>query len=145
MSGISKTKVQKERLKSAIDSGGSSVEKLIQKEGNKVKVYIKPMSANQAWKGKRLKTDKYKAYENSLLWILPVSVKLPEPPYQIHYTFGFSSLSSDFDNPIKQTTDILSKRYKFNDKLIKRAIIDIEKVEKGQEFFEFEITHLSRQ
>ena len=36
MSGISKTKVQKERLKSAIDSGGSSVEKLIQKEGNKV-------------------------------------------------------------------------------------------------------------
>ena len=142
MSGISKKSVQKQRLESAVDSGGSSVEKIIQKEGNKVKVQIKPISANEAWKGRRIKTDKYKAYENALLWILPSTIKMPELPFQIHYTFGFSSLSSDWDNPIKQTTDILSKKYKFNDKLIKRAIIDIEKVEKGQEFFEFEITHL---
>ena len=35
MSGISKIKVQKERLKSAIDSGGSSVGKLIQKKPRK--------------------------------------------------------------------------------------------------------------
>ncbi len=35
MSGISKTKMQKERLKSAIDSGGSSVKKLIQKKPRK--------------------------------------------------------------------------------------------------------------
>jgi len=136
------TKIQKERLKTAIESGGSSVQKLIQKEGNKVKVQIKPISANEAWKGRRIKTNKYKAYENALMCILPASIELPLPPFQIHYTFGFSSLSSDWDNPIKQTTDILSKKYKFNDKLIKRAIIEVEKVEKGQEFFEFEITHL---
>ena len=139
----SKIKVQKERLKSAIDLGGSSVGNLIQKNGNKVKVQIKPMSANEAFKGRRIKTDKYKAYENAFMWILPTTLVLPKPPFQIQYTFGFSSLSSDFDNPIKQTTDCLSKKYKFNDKLIKRAIIDIEKVEKGQEFFEFEITHLA--
>jgi len=122
----------------------SGISNLIQKEGNKVKVQIKPISANEAWKGRRIKTDKYKAYEKTLMWILPTTLKIPLPPFEIHYTFGFSSLSSDWDNPIKQTTDILSKKYKFNDKLIKRAIIDVEKVEKGQEFFEFEITHLEK-
>jgi len=100
---------------------------------------IKPLSVNEAWKGKRFKTDSYKVYENSVLWLLP-KITIPEPPFVIHFKFGFSSTLSDWDNPVKPFQDILSKKYKFNDKLIRRAIVETEIVEKGKEYIEFEIS-----
>lgn len=147
MSGISKTRVQENRLKSAIESGGSSVEKLIQKSQllgkAKIRVQIKTLSVNDAWKGKRFKSKAYSNYWKVLfLELLPKKIELPEPPFQVQFRFGFSSLSSDWDNPIKPLQDILAEKYMFNDKLIKRAIVDVEQVKKGKEFFEFEITHL---
>jgi len=39
----------------------------------------------------------------------------------------------------KPLQDILQKKYKFNDKLIKRAVVDVVDVEKGQEYFTFKI------
>ena len=104
---------------------------------------IKPLSVNDAWKGRRYKTDKYRAYEMELLYRLP-KIVLPPPPYEVTYRFGFSSASSDNDNPVKPFQDILSKKYKFNDKLIKRTIIESDYVKKGQEFVEFSIKTLTK-
>jgi len=98
-----------------------------------------PLSVNKAWKGTRYKTDTYKNYEKFLMWKLPKKIDLPAPPYEIHFEFGFSSSLSDWDNPCKPLQDILQKKYKFNDKLIKRAVVDVVDVEKGQEYFTFKI------
>lgn len=106
-----------------------------------IRVEIKPLSVNEAWQGKRFKTAKYKKYETDLLYLLP-KIKIPSPPFIIHLKFGFSSTASDWDNPIKPTQDVLQKKYGFNDKLIKRAIVDVEDVKKGQEYFEFKIETL---
>ena len=99
----------------------------------------KPLSVNEAWKGQRYKTDEYKAYQSKLLWLLPRKIDIPTPPFEIYFRFGFSSAASDWDNPVKVLQDILSKKYGFNDKLIRRAIVDTEIVPKGKKFFEFEL------
>lgn len=67
---------------------------------------------------------------------------IPEPPFEIYFKFGFSSKASDWDNPIKPIQDILSKKYGFNDKLIRRAVVETEIVKKGKEYFEFELKRL---
>ncbi len=112
------------------------------KGGWMVTVKIKPISVNACWAGRRFKTPEYKKFENDLLLLLP-PIKLPEPPYVIYLEWGFSSEASDWDNPIKPVVDILQKRYGFNDKLIKRGIVDKLKVEKGDEYLKFKISHLS--
>jgi len=55
-----------------------------------------------------------------------LQIKIPEPPYEIHFRFGFGNSLSDWDNPVKPTQDILSKKYGFNDKLIRKAIVETE-------------------
>ena len=102
------------------------------------RINIKPLSVNEAWQGRRFKTDKYKSYENTVLWLLP-KIKLPKPPYEIHLKFGFSSKASDWDNPIKPTQDILSKKYGFDDKHIRKGVVETELVKRGEEYFEFKI------
>mgnify|MGYP003404518404 CR=1 FL=1 len=111
-------------------------------DGNRV--YIKPLSVNDAWKGRRKRSDEYNEYEQMLMDSQLPDIELPEPPYCIHFKFGFSSSASDWDNPIKPLQDILAKRYGFNDKLIKRGIVDVEDVKKGYEFIEFKIETLIR-
>lgn len=102
---------------------------------------IKPLSVNECWKGRRFKTDAYKDYERTLLNNLP-DIVIPKPPFSVEYTFGFSSKASDFDNPIKVLQDILQKRYGFNDKFIKRAVIEVDHVSKGNEYIKFSIKSL---
>tara|TARA_R110000868_G_scaffold338459_2_gene599204 strand:+ start:149 stop:502 length:354 start_codon:yes stop_codon:yes gene_type:complete len=99
-----------------------------------IKQKIKPLSVNECWQGKRFKTNSYKAYEMQLLYSLP-NLKLPEPPYSIHFEFGFSSAASDWDNPIKPLQDILQKKYNFDDKRIHKASVERVKVKKGDEYF----------
>lgn len=103
---------------------------------------IKPLSVNKAWEGRRFKSEEYKAYEKELLLTLP-SKKLPPPPYQIYFEFGFSSSASDWDNPIKPLQDILCKKYGFNDKDVFDARIRKRIVAKGEDYFFFEIETLS--
>lgn len=105
------------------------------------RIHIKPLSVNAAYRGRRFKTPEYKAYEKSLMFILP-KIILPNPPFSIYFKFGFSSSLSDFDNPVKVTIDAISKKYRFNDKLIRRGVIETEMVQPGKEFFDFEITAL---
>lgn len=105
-----------------------------------IRINVKPLSVNSAWKGRRFRTDEYRAYQKIVSYLLP-KIVIPEAPFEVFYKFGFSSTSSDFDNPIKPLQDILASKYKFNDKQIKKATITTEQVPKGQEYFEFEIKH----
>jgi len=69
-------------------------------------------------------------------------MSIPEGYLSISLVFGFSSKSADFDNPVKPFVDCLQKKYRFNDRAIKRAEITVEEVKKGDEFIEFTIESL---
>tara|TARA_R110000822_G_scaffold95314_5_gene218053 strand:+ start:4200 stop:4523 length:324 start_codon:yes stop_codon:yes gene_type:complete len=97
---------------------------------------IKPLSVNEAWQGRRFKTDKYKKYISDVLKILR-PIEIPEGDLELYLKFGFSSASSDFDNPVKCFVDCLQKKYGFNDKRIKRCVIEVDSVKKGDEFIDW--------
>jgi len=105
------------------------------------KVNIKPLSVNEAWQGKRFKTNKYLKYEQDLLIILPI-LKLPKPPYFVYLEFGLSSKLADVDNPTKPFLDILQKKYKINDKDIFQLNIKKVIVPKYNEYISFLIGEL---
>lgn len=109
----------------------------------KVKLDIKPLSVNEAWQGRRFKTDEYKRYERNILLMLPI-LSVPTPPYRLSFTFGFSNSLSDIDNPVKLITDILQKKYKINDKDIYQLSVQKTIVKKGKEFIELEIKSINK-
>jgi Holliday junction resolvase RusA-like endonuclease len=109
-----------------------------------IKINIKPLSVNSAWRGQRFKTDAYKNYDFALNLLLPKNYELPAPPFEIHLEFGFSSANSDWDNCIKQFQDVLATKYNFNDRYIKKGIVVIEDVKKGQEYIKFELVHYKK-
>lgn len=99
------------------------------------------MSVNEAYKGRRFRTNKYNDYEKAVLFLLP-KITLPPPPYKISFEFGLSSASGDWDNLIKPLQDILQKKYLFNDKDIFKGTATKFKVAKGNEYFTFNIESL---
>lgn len=99
---------------------------------------IKPLSINEAWQGRRFKTNKYLTYEKECLLKMK-TLTIPEGKLEVHYTFGFSSAASDIDNPIKAIQDILQKKYNFNDSRIYRMVVDKVVVKKGAEFIKIKI------
>lgn len=106
-----------------------------------IKLQIKPLSINEAYTGKRSRTAKYNVFKRQIGFLLP-NINLPNPPYMIYFEFGLSSLASDGDNLIKTAQDCIAEKYGFNDKLIKRWVIDVEKVDKGKEYIKFKIETL---
>lgn len=102
-------------------------------------VQIKPLSVNEAWKGKRYKTEKYKWFEYETLFLLPKNLKLPKAPYFVYFEFGLSNKAADWDNPIKPFQDVLQKKYGFNDKDVESAFIKTQQTPKGNEYIKFEI------
>jgi Holliday junction resolvase RusA-like endonuclease len=104
-----------------------------------IKIEIKPLSVNGAWKGRRFKTKEYKQYENAVLYMLPRKYDIPDGNLEIRLRFGVSTKAFDWDNGIKQFGDILQKKYGFNDNRIYRGVVEKEIVKKGKEFVEFEI------
>ena len=105
----------------------------------KYRIDKKPLSANDAWRGKRMKSELYKKYEYAMMYMLPKGIDIPDGKLTLCLTFGLSNSGSDLDNPVKQFQDCLSKKYKFNDNLIYRLEVDKVIVPKGKEFIEFEI------
>lgn len=105
---------------------------------------IKPLSVNEAWQGRRFKTQKYKAYERDVLLILP-ELEVPEGKLHIKIAWGFSSAASDIDNPCKMFIDCLQKKYGFNDSRVHKLSLEKEKVSRGSEFIDFEIFDLDQQ
>lgn len=111
---------------------------MIKQSDVKIELGVKPLSVNDAWRGRRFKTDKYKKYERDLFMILPKK-KLPKPPFSVEFEFGFSNIRSDWDNPVKPLQDILQKKYGFDDKEIYEAKVIKTKVSKGKEFIKIKI------
>ena len=102
-------------------------------------IKIKPMSVNDAWKGRRFKTDQYKNFEKAVLYMLPRNLLIPEGDLFVFLEWGLSSRGGDFDNPIKPFLDVLQKKYKFNDNQAYQAFIEKKIVKKGSEYIKFEI------
>ena len=106
-----------------------------------MRVEIKAVSVNQCWRGRRFKTDKYKAYEYELMPLLPV-LSVPNGLLHVQIVFGLSSKLNDIDNGLKPFIDILQKKYNFNDRDIYKLTVEKEIVKKGSEYIEFEIKAL---
>ena len=104
-----------------------------------IKINIKPLSVNCAYRGRRFKTNEYKAYEEVVLLLLPKG-EVPEGKIRLDIEFGFSNKQSDIDNPVKMFTDILQKKYGFNDRDIYELHVKKTLVKKKQEFIDFEIS-----
>jgi len=97
---------------------------------------IKALSVNEAWKGRRFKTDAYKDYEAALLLMLP-RLSIPKGKLSLSITVAFSNANSDCDNILKPLIDILQKKYGFNDNRIYRLTIDKLICKKGAEYISF--------
>jgi len=106
-----------------------------------IKISVKPLSVNEAWRGRRFKTSAYNNYTRTCFYLLP-KIKIPDPPYSVYFEFGFSTKASDFDNPIKPFCDIIQLKYKINDKDIYEARIVKKIVSKGNEYIIFNIDTL---
>lgn len=104
-----------------------------------IKLRVKPLSVNEIYKGRRFRTDKYNVYIRQLMFCLP-NMTIPKGKLEIEYRFGLSSKLADIDGPVKAITDILQKRYSFNDRDVFRMVINKEIVTKGNEYIEFKIT-----
>lgn len=109
-----------------------------------IKINIKALSVNEAYKGRRFRTPKHDAFKTAIKYLLPDWYDMPEPPYFIKLEFGFSSMSSDWDNCIKTAQDAIADKYGFNDKLIRGGLVYTEYVEKGKEYIKFKIEHLTK-
>ena len=100
----------------------------------KIELKVKPLSVNEAWQGRRFKTDTYKEYEKTILFLLPKTRIKISDMLRIEFHFGFSNLASDLDNPVKPLLDILQKKYGFNDRDVFELNVRKNKVDKGNEF-----------
>lgn len=103
-----------------------------------MKINIKPLSVNEAYRGRRFKTSKYKAYKKELLWLLP-NLDIPDCELFLKMKVGFSSKASDLDNVIKNFLDVLQAKYGFNDNKIYKIEIEKDIVKKGEEYISFSI------
>ena len=106
--------------------------------GDHMKIDIKPLSVNQAWRGRRFKTKAYDKYIRDVMYLLK-PMKVPNDKLELEITFGLSSRAADIDNPLKCFIDVLQKKYNFDDKMIYRLIVNKVITKKGDEFIEFEI------
>ncbi len=103
------------------------------------KVSIKPLSVNKCWQGRRFKTPLYKTWEESLLYTLPPKIDTLENELEIYLEFGFSTKTSDIDNPVKPFLDVLQKKYGFNDRQVYKLVVEKKIVKKGEEYIKFDI------
>ena len=101
---------------------------------------IKPLTINQAFKGRRFRTDLYNDYIQKMHVILPKEIDIPEPKnVKIAIEFGFSTKLSDIDNCIKPFLDCLVKKYKVDDRYIYEMHVFKSIVKKGEEYIKFKI------
>ncbi len=108
-----------------------------------MRIQIKPLSVNQAWNGRRFKSDAYKAYETEAFYKLR-PMNIPEGKLKLCLIVGYSNKASDIDNCVKMWTDILQKNYGFNDNNIYHLCVEKDIVPKGQEYISFTLTPYER-
>ena len=73
------------------------------------------------------------------MFLLPKDMQIPCGDLCLFLEVGQSNMSADFDNPVKLVSDILCKKYKFDDRRITEAVIKKKKVQKGSEYVLFNI------
>jgi len=102
-------------------------------------IQIKPLSVNEAFQGRRFKTDKYKQWiENSIIQLK--SIPIPESQkLKLIVVFGVSNSAADIDNPLKPLLDLIQKKYGINDNRFYKLEVTKEIVKKGKEFIKFDI------
>ena len=105
-----------------------------------IKLQIKPLSINEAYKGRRFRTSQYDTYIRQMMFILPDRLTIPQSNIKLFIEFGYSSAASDIDNGVKCFIDCLQKKYGFNDKLITELNVRKIKVEKSKDHIIFEIS-----
>lgn len=105
-----------------------------------IKIEIKPLSINEAYKGRRFRTSQYDTYIRQMMFKLPDRLDIPKNNIKLFIEFGYSSLASDIDNGVKCFIDCLQKKYGFNDKLITELNVRKIKVAKSFEHIIFEIS-----
>lgn len=103
-----------------------------------MKIDVKPLTINQAYRGKRYKSDLYKAYITACMIRLR-PLEIPEGELELHLQIGVSNRGFDIDNCAKPFIDILQKKYGFNDNRIYHLSIYKRIVPKGKEFISFDI------
>ena len=106
-----------------------------------ISLKIKPLSLNNAYRGRRFTTPELEAYKRAIFYLCPKGV-VPTGKLKVRYEFGVSSKNSDGDNLIKCCQDALAEKYGFNDKLIYKWEVEKKDVKKGEEYIAFEIIKL---
>ena len=97
-------------------------------------IQIKPLSVNQAYRGRRFKTNDYKKYEVDMFEALSEDIGISDKGQLVLILeVRYSSRQSDIDNCIKPFLDILQKRFGFNDNRVFFLAITKEIVPKGEE------------
>jgi len=101
---------------------------------------IKGLSINEAFKGRRFRTDKYDLFISKTLRLLPKTIEIENRlNIKLAIEFGFSSKASDIDNCCKTFIDCLVKKYGFDDRYIYELHVFKEIVKKGNEYIKFRI------
>lgn len=104
------------------------------------KLQIKPLSVNEAFRGKKYRTDKYDSFIKNCLLQLPKTIDIPDSSnIKLAIEFGFSSKASDIDNCCKTFIDCLVKKYKVDDRFLYELHVFKAIVPKGSEYIKFKI------
>ena len=105
-----------------------------------IEIPVKPLSVNEAWKGRRYKSASYSRFEILLYAKLLHTVRpnIPDGDLEIHFVWGFSRFrQSDYDNPIKTAQDVICRWLKIDDsRFVSGSQLKV-KVDKGDEFIRF--------
>lgn len=103
-------------------------------------ILIKPLSVNEAFKGRRFRTDKYNTFIKNMLHLLPKIASIPNKEcIKLAIEFGFSNRGSDIDNCCKSFIDCLVKKYGVDDRYIYEMHVFKSIVKKGEEYIKFKI------
>jgi len=102
-----------------------------------VVIQIKPLSVNDAYRGRRFATPELIRFKQAVYYSLPSFYHIPAGKLKIAYEFGVSSKSSDVDNLVKAFQDVLCTKYEFNDNRIYELRAEKKMVAKGKEYIAF--------
>ena len=103
---------------------------------------IKPLSTNEMYGGRKVKSYKYRDFQKQILPLLPNELSIPKGKIQLFVAVGLSSKLADLDNTLKPFIDCLQLKYGFNDKWIYSLTASKADVSKGEEFIQFSLEEL---
>ncbi len=102
-------------------------------------IHIKPLSVNEAWQGRRVKTSAHKKYRKDVGLLLP-NIDVPkDKKLRLDIEWGLSSAGGDIDNPLKPFIDSLCDKYEINDNKIYELNVKKRICAKGAEYIMFNI------